>query len=252
MKKKRSNRKKRKTGNRFKAILLIFGSVSLTALAVAAGLHLEQNTRITAVEFSGNYFTEDETLHDAIESPVGILADSIDYPVLFASLESLPYVKDVNLSMGMRGTLTFDISEREPLALLVQDSGKIYVTEEGIKLPVVPGKIRDVPLLYGFPVEPQADTLKSDAYREVEAFLTEARKNEFGWATISEVAWNNRHGVVALSYENGVKLIFGQKGFSKKLRNWEAFYAEVVTKRGIEAFEQIDLRFRNQIVTQES
>lgn len=237
---------------RAKTMSWFAGSILIAGLAVLAGFYMEQNTRVTGVEFSGNYFTAENDLLEQIGSPVGLMADSVDYADLIGSLQSLPYVERAEVNMGMRGRLSFTISEREPIALLVNESDRIYVAEGGIKLPLIPEKTRDVPLVYGFPVKPAADTLSGTAYQQTEDFLLEAKKNRFGWITISEVAWDDREGVVALSSENGVKLIFGQNDFAEKILHWETFYSEIITRKGIEAFQSIDLRFRGQIVTRES
>jgi cell division septal protein FtsQ len=191
-------------------------------------------------------------LEEALESPVGMLADSVSFDSLFKDLKTLPYVEDVTVSMGIRGTLTFRVMEREPFAMLVDGNRRIYVAEGGIKLPLIPEKIKDVPLVYGFSVQSLEDTLKSDQYRQVEEFLIAARENELGWITISEVSWNESEGVVALTYENGVKLLFGRNQFKEKMKNWEAFYTNVVSKKGIGSFSRIDLRYEDQIVTRNS
>ena len=228
------------------------GAILLFGLAVLFGLYVDQSTEISAVELKGHYFSTEDELENAFESPVGVLADSVDFSGIREPLKTLPYVKDVNISMGFRGTLTLEISEREPIGLLINGSQKAYVDRDGIKLPDRLEKATDVPLLYGFSVEPIADTLNSQAFEQVRDFLVSAKENSFGWLTISEVTWNEREGVVALSHENGVKLLFGHENFERKLSNWEAFYAEVVSRKGIESFRNIDLRFRDQIVALEN
>ncbi len=235
--------------NSFKTIVWILFSAALITGAVLGGIYIENNTRIQQVEFEGNRYTDAELLQDAIDSPVGLLADSVEYNQLFEDLKTLPYVEDATASMSIRGTLTFRVYEREPLAMLVDGSRRVYFSEGGIKLPVTPEKVDDVPLVYGFSAEPISDTLASDAYKQVEQFLLEAKENKIGWITISEIAWNEREGVVALTYENGVKLLFGRDRFREKLTNWEAFYTDVVSQKGINEFRSIDLRFKDQIVT---
>jgi cell division protein FtsQ len=244
----------KKRSNSKKPVTLISAIMLIVGLAVLAGYWAEQSTVIEGVEFRGYHFTAPDELEATIDSrsPVGVKADSVDYRSLIETVSALPYVKDVKISMGRRGVLTFSVTEREPLAMLVDGNRRSYVAEGGIRLPLVTGKSVDVPLVYGFPAEPLSDTLKSDGYRQVEEFLTEARNNRFTWITISEVAWNEREGVVALTAENGVKLLFGHSGFDRSVRHWQEFYQEVVAVQGIRSFNQIDLRFRNQIVTQES
>lgn len=238
-----------KISNIVKNTIWILLSVALLTGAVLAGLYIEKNTRIEAVKFEGHQYTDAESLQNALESPIGMLADSVNFEKLFKDLETLPYVKDATVSMGIRGTLTFHVYEREPIALLVDGSKRMYVAEGGIKLPIVPEQVKDVPLIYGFSANPMSDSLKSDSYKQVEKFLMAARSNDLGWITISEVGWNESEGVVALSYENGVKLLFGRDQFEEKMKNWEAFYTEVVSRKGINSFKSIDLRFKDQIVT---
>ncbi len=236
---------------RWSSLFWLFLSVALIGAGVYAGIYLEKNTVIQEVRFQGNSFTDDSTLAAAIESPVGMLADSVHYGSLAESLKEVPYVKDVSMNMNIRGTLTFTVEERDPIAMLIDGTRRIYVGEGGVKLPIIQGNIQNVPLLYGFSVSSAGDTLSSDNFRQIEAFLTEAKTNRVGWITISEVAWSEREGVIALTYENGVKLIFGRDNFREKLQNWEAFYTNVVAGKGIHQFNSVDLRFEGQVVTQQ-
>jgi cell division protein FtsQ len=227
----------------------IAGAVLIAGLGVLAGLWFDRNTVITGVEFSGNYFTSDEELNAVIELPEGVMADSVNYPSLFESLKSLPYVTHASASMSIRGRIHFRVTEHEPIAMLVNGGNRVYAAEGGIRLPMVPGKTADVPLVYGFSATNPGDTLSSDSWKQVEEFLTTAKNSRLAWITISEVAWNEREGVVALSHENGVRLVFGHSGFDDSVANWEVFYSEVVSRKGIRSFNSIDLRFRDQIVT---
>lgn len=242
----------KKKSSKLKNAVWILLSLGLLTGAVMGGVYLENNTRIEAVKFEGNHYTKVASLEEALESPVGMLADSVSYDSLFADLKTLPYVDDVTVSMGMLGTLTFKVTEREPFAMLVDGNRRMYVAEGGIKLPIIPEKIKDVPLVYGFSARSLNDTLTSDSYQQVEEFLIAAQENELGWVTISEVSWNESEGVVALTYENGVKLLFGNDQFDTKMKNWEAFYTDVISKKGIGAFTSIDLRYEDQIVTRNS
>ncbi|MEX0846044.1 MAG: cell division protein FtsQ/DivIB, partial [Balneolaceae bacterium] len=90
-----------------------------------------------------------------------------------------------------------------------------------------------------------------ESFYQVRDFLMKAKIDGFGWATISEVAFEETDGVVALSHENGVKLIFGRNDFEHKLENWKAFYTDVIRTKGIQSMQQVDLRFTDQVVTRE-
>jgi len=223
----------------------------MLGLAVLAGFYFDQNTRISAVEFTGYTFTEETELHQAIESPVGMLADSVDFQSIFKSVQAMPWVRSMSVRMTFRGVLTVEIDEREPIGLLAGSTRKTFFDEDGVLLDARLGTYADVPIVYGFNASAPGDTLKGDDFEQVRKFLSAAKKDPFSWPTISEVAWNSTEGIVALSSENGVKLLFGRDDFNNKINHWKEFNRAVVSHKGINSFRSVDLRFRNQIVTDE-
>lgn len=247
------SKKKRHSGGSLKGkaagILWISAVVLFLGAAIYAGLYLEKKAVITDVQFSGHHFTAGDELFHALKSPVGLRADSIRFEDHFDQLKTLPYVKEVSVSMSYRGTLTFSVNEHEPVAMAVDNGNRIYIAETGEILPIVQGKIVDVPLLYGFSTSPSGQKLTGKRFAAVSEFLKAVKANPTGWVTISEISWDSEEGVVALSQQNGVKLIFGESGFEEKFENWEAFYSQVIGVEGIDHFHTIDLRFANQIVT---
>lgn len=205
---------------------------------------------VDRVQFSGNHYVSSSELQE-IEVPTGISPDSIDFGSIMDEFEQIPYVEQADISVEPNGNLMVNISERQPIALLSNGGEKIYVDKEGVRLPIKLGKAADVPLLYGFSATPVSDTLKSDAFKTVSEFLKTVFDNKVSNSTISEVAWTKEEGIVALTNQSGVKLVFGKGDFATRLRNWEAFYGEVVRQKGIDTMRTIDLRFEGQIVTRE-
>lgn len=246
----RSKTDKKRTSSNTKGYPLLWIGLIILLLGSAAyaGLYLERNALISDISFSGQTYTEEEDLEEVMQSPIGQSADSISYNELFSQLKSLPYIKDASVHMNFRGTLNFQVEEHQPLALLSEGSTRAYIAKGGFILPIIPEKIPDVPLVYGLPIVASGDTLTGETYQAVEEFLLAAKNNDFGWITISEVGWNSTEGVVALTYDNGVKLVFGKDQFREKFENWEAFYAQVIAQQGIEAFHTIDLRYSGQII----
>ncbi|WP_445665244.1 cell division protein FtsQ/DivIB [Fodinibius sp. AD559] len=229
----------------------IAGAVFVLGLAVMAGLYWNSTMKVQEVQFEGNHFVSVQDLQ-LVEVPTGISPDSINFGEIRNRFEELPYVKHADISVEPSGTMNISISERQPVALLIDDKKKIYIDDEGIKLPIVSGKTVDIPILYGFSATPMQDTLQSKAFKTASDFLTAARNNDVADATISEIAWSSSNeGIVALTNQNGVKLIFGEGDFVTRLRNWEAFYGKVIKQEGIEKMRSVDLRFEGQIVTRE-
>ncbi len=229
----------------------IVGAVLVLGLATLAGLYWSSTMKVQRVQFEGNHFISEEDLQ-LVEVPMGMNPDSMNFSAIRNNFEKLPYVKHADISIEPNGSMNVKISERQPMALLIDGSNKVYIDGTGIKLPLVPNKTVDVPILYGFDAKPLQDTLQNNAFKTVSDFLTAVGGSEVADATISEIAWSSSdEGVVALTNQNGVKLIFGKGNFENRLRNWEAFYGEVIKQKGIEKMRSIDLRFEGQIVTRE-
>ena len=243
-------KKKQHSDKSSNPIVWIAGLVLACGLAVVAGLYWNQSVTVHNVSFSGYHFVELEDIEQAAQVPTGIHPDSIDFRSIIQRIETIDYVKSVHIDVEPGGDLAFEITERQPIALLMKGSSKMYVDADGVALPIILEKSQDVPLVYGFNAS-QKDTLSSTSFSQIRDFLVEAQQKPLGWTTISEVIFTKEEGVTALSHENGVKLLFGYNDFSDKLANWETFYAEVIREKGIERMRQVDLRFKNQVVTKE-
>jgi len=228
------------------AVLLLVG------LGVVAGFYWQQSLRVDTLRVSGIWFNQEADILEAAQVPMGIAPDSLNLEELKNRVMRLAYVKSVHPYIEPGGTLHLSIEERIPIALLVGRDVERYTDAEGVQLPVLTGKTVDVPLVYGFSSNRQTDTLKTTDFIQLARFLEEAKEHKFAWATLSEVAFDPKEGVVALSHENGVKLLFGTDSFTNKLANWELFYTQVIRETGIARIAQIDLRFNDQIITRES
>ena len=222
----------------------------VTGIAVLAALYWNKNVTVQDVQVNSLYYTSYEQVKLAADIPLDVKPDSLDLNAVVQRVEKLDYVRTVKPYVEPSGDLRLTVAERQPIALLVNGSDRIYVDAEGVRLPILEGKTQDVPLLYGYSAA-STDTIKTEDFVQVRDFLMRAKIDGFGWTTISEVVYDETDGVVALSHENGVKLIFGRNDFQTKLENWKAFYADVIRVKGIQSIQQVDLRFSNQVVTRE-
>lgn len=238
------------TESALKSLPWVAGALFVLGLAVISGFYWSSELTVQKIRYTGNYFVSSEELQN-IEIPAGVSPDSINFIEITDRIEKIPYVKRAEVSLEPSGNLLISISERKPLAMLSDGSQKIYVDRYGHRLPMIRGKTADVPILYGFSTGPVDDTLKSKSFDATADFLSTIGDRPVSDATISEIAWTESNGIVAITNQNGVKLIFGKNDFNNRLRNWEAFYGDVVKEKGMEQMRSIDLRFRGQIVTRE-
>jgi cell division septal protein FtsQ len=220
--------------------------------AALAGLYLQSETLIQSVNVSGNYFTETTDIVTASAIPLQISPDSISFLAALQRIETLPYVKEAGMRMGSRGAVQINVIERRPIGLFIQGTRRVFVDQDGVLLPIRAGKSVDVPLVYGIRIGARQDTLRSAAFQQVRDFLVEAQRLPLASATLSEIAWTNDEGIVALSHENGIRLVFGRDRHFEALKNWDLFYRQVIAVRGPQQFTFVDLRYNGQIITRES
>ncbi|TYP92216.1 Cell division septal protein FtsQ [Fodinibius salinus] len=244
------NKSHNKTESTKKPLAWVAGAIFVLGLAIIGGLSWSSTVTVQEIQYRGNHFVSTERLKQ-VEVPTGISPDSMNFVDIIRRFKKLAYVKNAAANVEPNGNLSIDINERQPIAMLTDGSTKVYVDKHGIRLPKVLGKTIDVPILYGFSATPMSDTLHSESFKRVSDFLTNVHDKPVSNATISEVAWTEKEGVVALTNQNGVKLIFGKGNYETRLRNWEAFYGEVVKQKGIKKMRSVDLRFEGQIVTRE-
>lgn len=249
MTKKEANNETEKADNGINPLPWIAGALLIVGCAVAAGFYWTSTMKVQEVYYEGNHLVSEEKLR-SIDIPTGIHPDSLNTLHIIKQFETIPYVDRAAFDIEPSGDVTIRITERQPVAMLVDGNRKVYVDSEGIRLPVSLGGSVNVPLLYGFSAGPIGDTLKSSSFKAASDFLVQLREKTVSDATISEVAWTD-NGIVALTNQNGVKLIFGKENFATRLRNWEAFYAKIIKQKGIERMRSIDMRFQGQIVTRE-
>lgn len=226
-------------------------------LALGAGVvasiawFMSMNWEIEKINIQGNFFTETQQIIEQANISKGTHPDSISAMHVIEAVEKLPYVKNVDYIHEPPISVRLKISERTPIAMIADGSVKVYVDNEGIKLPVIDGKAMDVPLLFGFSTS-FSDTLNDDSFAIAQEFLVLCKTDAVLNTTISEVIVHKSEGLVALTQENGVKLIFGAGNLNEKIQIWKSFISEVISNEGFQSFSSVDFRYKDQIVVRKS
>lgn len=223
-------------------------AVLLVAVAIILGFYWNTTTSITKVDVKGAFYTNKGDILELAAIPEGINPDSLNALAVIERIETLPYIKEARLTPNPPDKILISITERTPLALLLDGSKRAYVDEDGIQLPLVLTKSPDVPLLYGFSVS-QSDTLTSDQFQLAKGFLQGVHHSSLSNITLSEIAVTSDQGIVAMTTDNGVKIIFGDEAPAERLENWESFYKQMVPKIGMNNLSEVDLRYKGQIIT---
>ena len=238
--------------NRNKIFLLLTG-LTLLGGAVAVGVSYERSMTLRSVHFEGAVHTPVETLEDAFLASPGIPIDSLQLDQLAEPLRALPHIKDVRFRLDSRGRLLVDIHEREPIAVLADRNPAALVDADGVAMPMVYGVPLDLPLLYGVPLptkreESTADTRPSTPFSQVRDLILAASKRPLLQKSLSEITWSEEQGVVALSSERSLLLIFGRDDMTTKWHHWEEFAVQVLPREESASYRSVDFRYRDQVV----
>lgn len=223
--------------------------ITVLIIGFSIGYARFKNSVMKKVLIEGNYYTSNDAILKRAKVPSNVSPDSVDLYAIIRRVEGLPFVKEASVSVLPPSQIKIVITERVPLALLIDGSKKALVDVDGVLMPQLFDKTPNVPLLYGFNVTEINDTLSSKSFLSISDFLVSLKNRPLSNATISEVAWSKADGIVALSSEDGVKLIFGNKLADSRMQSWEAFYSQIVPTVGLATVNEVDLRYKGQVIT---
>lgn len=233
--------------NKMRWVWLVLGAGVVASIA----WFMSMNWEIDNVNVQGNFFTETQSIIQRANIAKGTHPDSISAIRVIEAVEKLPYIMKVDYIHEPPVSVRLKITERTPIAMIADGSDKVYVDGEGIKLPVIDGKAIDLPLLFGFSTS-YSDTLKDESFAIAREFLLLCKTDAVLNTTISEVIVHKTEGLVALTQENGVKLIFGAGNLNEKIQVWKSFISNVVSTEGFQNFSSVDFRYKDQIVVRKS
>lgn len=255
IKKKDTTKKKRwskPSGAGSKSVLYLFLVVCILGTSAWLGWFMTSNTTIKEVQVHGVSMLNPEVVLKSANVPTGVSKDSINFLAVIEKVESISYVEQASVYVSPTGRLDINVIERNPIAILVQGDRMVLVDRFGVKMPLPEKGVPNLPLLYGFNILPMNAPVSGEGFKHTVAFLNELSKEFIRDFTISEVAWHQKDGVIALTRSHGVRLTFGKGNYDEKLIKWQEFYRNEVPVRGLSSFTSLDFRFRNQIVAIES
>jgi len=235
----------------------LFAAVLLIVAAVVISWQFNTSDEISGMSVQGDRMSDASEVLERSGLAEGMHGDSIVFLDVIERIETLPWIRMAHVNLTPSGQVRIRVEEEEPMALLVDRGRNALVTESGMTMPVVLGHRVDVPILYGFEVSNTfwetgtPDTLRSESFEKVRSFLTEATRYPGLYAMISEVMVTDDDGVVVLSDENAVRLTFGHEDFDDRLRKWQAFQSQVISRKGISQVRSLDFRYRGQVVAME-
>ena len=242
----------------FKKYLTNFIIISImftTVLISKNWASYRNDTKIKKVYFFGNEFID----NDFLNSFNGEIKNKDIYDLNINELskvfEDNHFIKAVRVSKHFPDKIKIEIVERSPIAV-VNNKEPILIDEDGIILPNNKEAFKKIiPFLSGFNQNKlsyiNGEKTTSPKLNEAISLLKKIKnKNESLYRNISEMALNGDKEFVLILVDYPTRINLGSNALDKKIQIIESFESSV-NPNGLYAFTSIDLRYQNQIITQE-
>ena len=216
------------------------------------GFAYERNTqrvcRDLSVQFVGNPqpFIALDSVNKLLIQNKGPLSSIPKETLVLKEMEARllqhPMVYQAQVFISIDGKIGAKIQTKKPIGRVLGTPG-YYIDEQGQPMPLSNLYTAQVPIVTG-EVLLHLEALKT--------LLLSIRSDEFLDAMVTEVAVDARGNCQLRLRQETYKLLLGPvSDVSEKLRNFKAFYQNMLEEQEQKQFKIIDLRFNNQVVATE-
>ena len=222
----------------------------LSSLHIGTWFGNNSNFRITNVVVQGNHFTDKKAILTAAQVPKGENIFDFDILPIQQRLQLLPFVLEARVTRSFPETITILIQERQPIALL-NDNGLWPFDKTGYLMPEIETKRHvDLPIVSGLAYSQKAtDNKLSDRGMHLDKVITKLYENKISlYHQISEFYLNPEGELTIFLFNAGIPTYLGKHGWEEKCDRLQIFLQQIQPEPN--KISTIDLRYRNQIVTQ--
>lgn len=250
-------RKKTVKPTRFRSVGVVTFFV-LSGIAGLAVLAAEWRESVVGVELevTGLNITTPEQIREAAALTDTSSLAELDLLTIRRAVLDNPFIKDVSVQRDPPRTLRVDVTERTPIALLLNVQARDWlVDEDGFVLPALQSAaVHDLPVLTGTTnvqeLQPGVRIKNPRVQKALQVLKSAAAIDPLLLNLFSEVNLDQRRDLLLYTMEGGVPVIFGSTQRKEdKLRSFAAFWENVAMKYDPTSLEYVDLRWKGQVVT---
>ena len=236
----------------------IAGAALIVLFVVAWKAKEEKRCTSIQIELVGEntaalFMDEKEILQIIHEQGVkeGMPIGDVNLNTLEKYLQTIRWVKNVELFLDNTQSLQVRIEQRTPIARIFTASGNsFYIDKEGLQLPLKQLTVLRLPVFTNIPSD-QEKLSKPDSLllNDVLHFTQAVATDSFFMAQTAQVnIANNGDFELVPSVGDHLVLIGSVENIEDKLNRLYTFYKKVWVQSGLNAYQVIDCRFDNQIV----
>jgi cell division protein FtsQ len=173
---------------------------------------------------------------------IGKLQSDLSLEEIENKIESMPAVRNAEVSFDLRGTLLISVEQRIPLVRIIPNYGESYYLASGMaKIPVTGTDVARVPIANG--------RLTNAMIKKVYTLSTYVHENTFMKALTEQIFVDNNGDLVIIPKVKNQRLIIGDTTeLKEKFSKLIDFYADGLNHIGWEKYKIINLKYKDQIV----
>jgi cell division protein FtsQ len=245
----------------WKLLFLVFVLVigALAGLAYYAG-KWKQDVEVSAFVVEGASLVPSADVVNVLKNCKGAKVNDVDTEELRKRVLRFSYVSDAWLTKEMNGVIRVRLVERVPVARTLLEGKMVDIDREGVllpensriraifpKLPAVSGIRRLTVLPTGLQRIPGEDAAL------IVGFFTALAETEYASLLVSEFHLEENDMSYCLTSQSPTRFILGNDGnFKEKLKKFEIFWQKVISKKGFDVYDAVDLRFRDRVFTKDT
>jgi len=239
-----------------RAIIFLVVIAVLVALASAAS-QWKKGVVVRGFVVDGASIISDREFLLRMNAYKGRNLQNLDSKELKKKILTIPYLRDAEISKELNGIVRVKVFEREPVALAVLDGQIMALDGDGVLLPV--RVHRGVPLLKISGItrlgiaENGLRQLDRRDVALIRDFIEVLSQTDYASLLIKELHLADKNMTWCLTAQSPARFIVGSDGnYKEKLKKFEIFWQKVVSKKGFNSYETVDLRFNERIFTRDT
>lgn len=241
------------------AVALFFVLSGIAAIAVIAAEWRESVVGVD-VDVRGLAIVEPEQIRQAAGIADTSVLATLDLLAIKDKILQNPFIRNVELMRDPPRTLTVRVTERRPLAMLINVQTRDWLLDEdGYVLPPQRGTrslaAQDLPVITGADqsvgrLAPGVRVLERRVQRGLQVLRDIRAIDTKLLHLFSEIHLAQPRDLVLYTMEGGVPVILGQGDrLPEKMKAFRTFWENVAMKYDPASLEYVDLRWREQVVT---
>ena len=170
------------------------------------------------------------------------IASDLDLHHLEQRIKDLSYIKNISISVNIKGVIKVNITQRRAIARVINSNGfSYYLSEDGIDMPLSREYSPRVILVTGV-----------EDYKELDraySMIKHIDSDEFFTKEITGISHIGKGEYRLNSRINNIVIDLGSlEGFGGKLKKMKAFYLKAIEDKSIYKYKKINLKYNNQVV----